>query len=92
MNGTKEIPINSFQSTSIAREVSDRYPGHVQGESVMMIIRLKKGTHCVDVSRISSAPNPEKEILLGSSGKYSTQRVYYDEASKQLAAEVVYDR
>ena len=92
MAGDREIFINSYQSTSISKEVSEGYSGHQKGESVLMKIRLPKGTHCVDVSKISSAPNKEEEILLNPTGKFKITGVYYNEAAGRLEVEAIYER
>ena len=92
IDGTKEIFIDSFQSTSLMRNVSEKYAGNEKGKSVLIKILLPKWTHCIDVSKISTAPNQEDEILVGATGKYSIMRVYYNKGSEQLIAEAVYDR
>ena len=92
MGGLGEISINSYQSTSISRTVSEGYAGHKKGESILMKIRLPKGTHCVDVSKISSAPNKEEEILVNHTGKYRITGVYYNEAASRLEVEAIYER
>ena len=84
--------INSFQSTSVSRSVSDRYAEHVDGKSILMKIMLPKGTHCVDVSKISTSPNQEEEIILNPTGKFKIERVYYNQIGKQLEVEAVYER
>ena len=88
--GAKEIPIHSFQSTSISRKIAEQYAGHDEGESVLIIAKLPKGTHCADVSKISAAPNKEDEILVNSTGKFDINRVYYNNDSNQLIAEATY--
>ena len=91
-SGVREIFIDSFQSTSITRAVADGYAGHNKGESVLLVITLRQGTPCLDVSKISAAPSKEDEILLDATGKYDIKRVYYDKNGEQLIAEVVYER
>ena len=91
-NGNKTIDIYSFQSTSIMREVSERYAGNESGKSILMKIILPQRTRCIDVSKISTAPDQEDEILLGATGKYSIIRIYYNGDREQLIAEAVYER
>ena len=57
-----------------------------------MKIRLPKGTHCVDVSKISAAPNKEEEILVNPTGKFKITGVYYNEAANRLEVEAIYER
>lgn len=90
--GAKEIPIDAFQSTSIVREISEKYAGNDAGKSILLKIKLPKGTHCVDVSKISSSPNKEEEILLNPTGKFSINGVYYNETSGMLEVEAIYEQ
>lgn len=91
-NGVMNININSFQSTSIASEVSERYAGNESGKSILMKIKLPKGTHCVDVSKISTAPDKEDEILVNPIGKFKITSVYYNEAKGRLEVEAIYEQ
>lgn len=84
MSGTRETSAKSFQSMSLSREVSSEYAGHVKGESVLIKVLLPKGTHCVDVSKISTASKPEDEILVDGGGKYLFSDIYYNEKTQQL--------
>ncbi len=92
MEGLREFRIDCFQSTSISKEVSEGYAGHKKGESILMKIKLPKGTHCVDVSKISAAPNKEEEILVNPTGKFKITGVYYNEAASRLEVEAIYER
>lgn len=92
LKGKKDVAIDSFQSTSVTREISsERYAGHEPGKSILMKITVPKGTHCIDVSRISAAPQPEDEILLNAAGKFSVKSVYYDQNASQLVVEAIYE-
>ena len=92
MGGQLEIPIKFYQSTSLSQEVASIYAGHVQGESVLTKILLPAGTNCVDVSKISTAPDPEEEILVNATGKLSYKSLYYNEKTKQLEGYAVYEK
>ncbi|MBQ7207734.1 MAG: minor capsid protein [Lentisphaeria bacterium] len=92
MSGEREVQIRFYQSTSLSQEVASRYAGHVQGESVLTKILLPAGTNCVDVSKISTAPDPEEEILVNATGKLSYKSLYYNEKTKQLEGYAVYEK
>ena len=92
IGGQLEMPIKFYQSTSLSKDVASRYAGHVQGESVLTKILLHAGTNCVDVSKISAAPNPEEEILVNATGKLFYKSLYYDWEEKQLVGYAVYEK
>ena len=84
ISGLRELPVKSFQSMSLSREVSSEYAGHIKGESILIKVQLTKGIHCADVSKISTAPMPEDEILVDGGGKYLFSDIYYNEKTQQL--------
>lgn len=89
----KTIDINSFQSTSLSEDVSSElYAGHIPGVSILMKIIIPKGTNCLDVSRVSTAPNAEDEILLPPTGQFLVKSVHYNETMKRLEVEATYDQ
>ena len=77
-------PLSSFSSTSIDCKVAEGYAKNIKGESILFEINIPEGTHCLDVSKISTAPQKEEEILFGNSGKFVYNDVYYDNNSNRL--------
>ena len=84
MAGRRIERLQQFYSTSIDRRVAERYAKNIKGKSILLEINIPEGTHCLDVSKISTAPQKEEEILFGNSGKFVYNDVYYDNNSNRL--------
>ena len=76
----------SFSSTSIDRKVAEGYAKNIKGQSILFKINIPAGTPCLDISKISTAPQKEEEILFGNSGKFVYNDIYYDNNSNRLIA------
>lgn len=87
--GLTNIDINHFNSTSLNPKVSENYAGEDNNASILLKIRLPRGSHCLDVSTISAAPNSEEEILLPAGGCFKI--VNYIQGNNKIEVEVVYE-
>jgi hypothetical protein len=75
-----ELPVDAFTSTSLSRDVANKFAGDNLAEAVIYKIKLPKGTHAIDAMGISRKPE-EREILLPPTGKFNIERVYYEKGS-----------
>ena len=75
-----ELPVDAFTSTSLSRNVANKFAGENLDEAVIYKIKLPKGTHAIDAMGISRKPE-EREILLPPIGKFNIERVYYEKDS-----------
>lgn len=75
-----EIELDAFTSTSLSRDIANKFAGRKLDEAVIYKIKLPKGTHAIDAMGISRKPE-EREILLPPTGKFNIERVYYEKGS-----------
>ena len=75
-----EIEVDAFTSTSLSRDVANKFAGDNLDEAVIYKIKLPKGTHAIDAMGISRKPE-EREILLPPTGKFNIEKVYYEKDS-----------
>ena len=84
IQGKKGYELSQFYSTSVDRKVAEGFAKNTKGQSILFEINIPQGTVCLDVSRISTAPKKEEEILFGNSGNFVYNDVYYDNKSNRL--------
>lgn len=90
ISGDVQTSLRQFYSTSVDKSVAEEFAKNEKGKSILYEITIPRGTHCIDVSRISTAPKKEDEILLSNTGKMVYNKVYYDSNSNRLIVRCEY--